>query len=442
VPHLRLWCPGLRAVVVRYRYVVVVLTYLVTCILGDNHEGDLAFFGFGRRLLFDGTGLTLYAHHPEIQIGPIALLAGTVLDVVSFGQLDIGAVVAALCMLVVLARTVESLAREAGAAADDVGICIAAGGSLTAVSWEIVVPGWGHLDDLAAILALVACIRALRADRAIQAGALMAIAGGCKPWALFAAAALFVLPGRVSRTRAIAAFVLHVGACWLPFLVEAPETVERLSAFQIQASIGSLPHALGYGQAPRWIRSAQLISASVSIGFCVRSRRCDLVLLCMAVCRLVLDGGTYPYYGALLVVACWVCDAVAAAERRRSAWLIPTTTLALLGSTVLPDLVSGRTGLVLRLLLYGALVAVAVPGTRRTRDPVPIGSVAEVRNTSGRYRCLTDPSAWRSTRARERPTQTPRHLRAMKEKSWTETPPRPRAEERMVLFRRDSLGRR
>lgn len=365
-------------VVVRWRYALVALVFAVCALVGNQANGDLGFFTLALHVLAQpgrAGGLHLYAVHPDIQIGPLAIVAVGVLRTLFLGHTAIAVGVAAVALLLLTLRSVERLALQEGVVDEGARTCVLVGGSALAAVYAVVVPGSGHVDDLAAMGALVAALAAARAGGGLATGLWLAVAVGCKPWGLFAAAMILLLPGRARRS-ALAAVMLGGLVCWAPFLLAAPSALGALAHFSIPATFGSLPLQLGYGRAPSWVRPAQFAVATALIGACVRYRRPDLVLLAVAVARLTLDAGAFPYYDAELVLGCLIAD-VYAAQRGPGFACAPTALLAWAAMSLIHDEVTTTTGtLVDRILLYAAVSAFAIWRTCRPRRGVPDTHVA------------------------------------------------------------------
>ncbi len=349
---------------VRFRYAAVTAVFLLSALVGSQDNGDLEYFTQAWQLLVHGGAggnVHLYAARPDIQIGPLAVVGTGLVDLAFGGKIVLAVVAIALAALLVTVRGVERLARAEGLDDGRTGIAVLVGGMALAAGFAVVVPGWGHVDDLAALAAMVAALAATRSGRAIPAGLLLAMAVDCKPWGAFAAGLLLFLPAGV-RLRGLGTFGLGALACWLPFLIGDLHTLPALAHFSLHAVYGSLPLQLGYATAPSWVRPAQLLTSLVAVACCVRWRRPDLALLCVAVCRLVLDAGDFPYYDVELLLGCLVADTYAAGHARR---LVAAATPLTLGAwfviTVVhdADLSSAQT-LAARCALYALLLSVAL----------------------------------------------------------------------------------
>ncbi len=352
--------------------------YLLSATLGDRDQTDLPYFLEARHLIGSGHGLQTYVEHPEMQIGPLALGGVSGLDAVGPHVIGLLSVGAALVLLVTLlactARLVPPTTRTPAG--------LAVSGSALAAAWAVAVPGWGHLDDLAALTAMVGALLATQRSRGLTCGLLLAVGCGCKPWGLFAAAMLLLLPRRAALRGAVA-LALGLAVIWLPFLLAAPSTWEALSHYAIRTSPGSLPRLLGDAYAPGWVRPAQLVVATAAIAGCVRARRPDLVMLAFATSRLALDAGVFSYYGVELVAAAAVADVMAV--RYGGRW--PATAILCWVGWELVDQASSQRVLVpMRLALLAIVFAVA---WHTGRPPAASGSTARVvsATTSDPRRC-------------------------------------------------------
>jgi hypothetical protein len=359
---------------VRWRYAVIAAAFVLFALVGDKDDGDLEFFTQALHILGQGGsqgGLHLYAVRPDIQIGPLAILGTGLLDLVCGGKIVFAVVAGSLVLLLLLVRSLERLMDEEGFDEQQARTALLIGGVVLAAAWAVAVPGWGHIDDLAALTAMVMTLRAVRSGRAVWAGVLLAVALGCKPWGGYACALLLMLPpGR--RRAAIATFVGGALACWGPFVIGAPHTISALSHFSLQAIFGSLPLQLGYASAPAWVRPGQVALSTALLVACWHYRRWDLGLLVVAVSRLILDAGVFPYYDVELVVGCVVADVVAAGRSTRLITATaPLSLLSWLVITIIHDAnISSTTTFAARTSLYVIVLALgAVRGARGSSAP-------------------------------------------------------------------------
>ena len=271
------------------------------------------FFADGAAALTGGSGLHVYAQHPDLQIGPLALLAAA-----GFGGGAVGREVAQVLMAAAGPAIVVLLAPLAGGrrAAWRVGI----GAAAFIPAWTVLAVRWGHLDDVLAMLAAVVAVRAVRAGRAEVVGIALAAAVAAKPWAVGFAPLLLGL----NRGRGRAALWGGTGAllAWVPFLAADPGTAEALRP-PVPLIPGSGLHTLGVrGRfVPEWGRTLQLaVAPLVGLVAVLRGRWPGVLLVAVAV-RLALDPQDNPYYVGSAAAAALVFDLVG------TRWTVPWATL-------------------------------------------------------------------------------------------------------------------
>jgi len=250
-----------------------------------------------------GTGLHLYAAHPQLQIGPLTFLAAEPLTgLPSWLSGSVAAVVIAAtgpAMLLSLSHLphVTVTNRQRGLAA------------------AVLLPVWGelavhytHLDDALALILLVASMHAVARCKPIPAALLLAASADAKPWALAFVPLLLVLP-RDRWFRAVLVWLAAVAAAWLPFVLADPGTLHA-SGFTIRNVASSSLRALGVTAAstPSWDRPVQVLLGVVLGAVAVRRGRWLVVPAVVLSVRMLLDPGAYPYYTAGLVLATVVVD--------------------------------------------------------------------------------------------------------------------------------------
>lgn len=271
-----------------------------------------------------GTGLHLYAAHPDLQIGPLALglaaAAGAVLGPLPGSTLDAVQVLmtAALPVCLLLLRP----------------LCPGRGGEwrllatgvVLAPTWTVLAVRWAHLDDVVATVLLCLAVRAVRQDRAVLAGVALALAAGAKPWAVVGGALLALLPLRRAVRGSVVAVVV-LAALWGPFLLAAPGT---LAAFRPPVPVGgsSLLALIGYAGdwTPGWVRTAQLLLAPAVALAVVRAGAWPAALLTGLAVRLLLDPQDLAYYAGSATVAAALVDLLGRAPAGRRPWF-PTATV-------------------------------------------------------------------------------------------------------------------
>lgn len=360
----------------RYRYGVITLVLGVVAVPQFGRtDGDWGFFRRGSELLFGVErpylpwpgGLQLYANYPEIQVGPLALLAATP------GRLagDLGWKVTSAVMLAAIVPLIWLLERtfHEGASRRQEAVVLV-GGSLSAASWVSLAGAYLHLDDVLALATMVVACWAVGRGRPVLAGAMIGLGAASKPWAVWFLPMLAV-GGPTSAILGVMAAGAVAGAAWLPFLVGDPGTT---GAFRPQVDVGraSVLRLVGVesGLGPGWVRPVQSLGAvAAGIAAAARRRWWAVPVVVLSV-RLLTDPGTYPYYGSGLMVGSLVYDLGA---RRR----LPVASIVAFATVVVPGLGEGwpLVRAVLRALGCGALLVLALaPSPRGGRhDEGPTG---------------------------------------------------------------------
>lgn len=271
------------------------------------------YFADGGRALLHGDGLAVYARHPELQVGPLALLVSGLLEPWGSGRAVAQAAMALTGpVLVVVLGLAAPVAHRWGR--------VLAAGLLVTPGWVVLAVRWGHLDDVLAMAGAVLAVYAVRRDRALPAGLALAAAVAAKPWAIGFVPLLLGL----THARVRAALVAAAGAvlAWLPF-VATPGTLEALRP-PVPLIPGSGLHTLGVRgrDVPDWGRTTQLLAAPLAgLLAALRGRWAGVLLVAVAV-RLALDPQDNPYYIGSAVVA------AAAFDLAGTHWRVPWTTLA------------------------------------------------------------------------------------------------------------------
>ena len=273
------------------------------------------FFADGSNDLLRADGLSVYAQHPELQVGPLSLVFGGVFEVLPGDAPRATALVAmtlvGLALLGLLARVVPADRRLPR-------MLLAA--LLLLPAWTVLAVRWGHLDDVLAMAAAVVAVVALCRGRPVLTGLALGLAIVAKPWAVGFVPLLLALPR--ARIRAAGTAVVTAAAGWLPFVLGDPGTLAALRP-RVALVPGSGLHALGVrGEVvPAWGRSAQLVLAPAIALAVALSRRWAGVLLVAVAVRLALDPQDNAYYIGSAAVAAVVFDLLG------TRWLVPWTTL-------------------------------------------------------------------------------------------------------------------
>lgn len=273
------------------------------------------FFVDGSRDLFHADGLSVYALHPELQVGPLSLVVGGMFNAlpgdVSRATALITMTLIGLALLGLLAQVVPSDRRPCR-------MMLAAVVFLPA--WTVLAVRWGHLDDVLAMAAAVVASVALYRGRPLLTGLALGLAIASKPWAIAFVPLVLALPK--ARTRAFVTVIATAAAGWLPFVVGDPGTLAALHP-RVALVPGSGLHALGVrGEVvPAWGRSAQLLLAPAVALAAALSRRPAGILLVGVAVRLALDPQDNAYYIGSAAAAAIVFDLLG------TRWLVPWTTV-------------------------------------------------------------------------------------------------------------------
>jgi hypothetical protein len=273
------------------------------------------FFVSGSQLLFHGSGLNLYAEHPELQIGPLAFLVAAPLTLLGDAAQPVALILMAaagpLC-LAGIAPLVPPPHRR---------LRVLLAGLVLMPAWAVLSVRFGHLDDVVALVLAVAALRAVAANRSAFAGLALGGAVAAKPWALGFVPLLLVLDQQ--RIAAIGRALVVVIAAWAPFMIANPATLAAL-----RPPVGVAPssglHALGYrgDVVPAWDRVAQFVLEPLAaLAALLRGRWPGLFLVAIAV-RLAMDPKDNPYYIGGAALAAVIFDLLA------TRWTIPWATLA------------------------------------------------------------------------------------------------------------------
>lgn len=262
-----------------------------------------------------GGGLHLYAVHPELQIGPLALLLAVPLH--AWG----GALLAQLLLTAagpLLLKVLVDLRTRLTGVTTSPTLVLTAGALLLPV-WCQVATHFTHLDDALALVFCVAAVAAVLGRRPYLTALALAASIDSKPWALGFAALILALPHH-QRARSALLTGAGVAVAWLPFVVADPRTL-ALGRFTIDNVDSSALRALGVHTAntPSWDRPAQLALGLAVALVCVRRGRWAAVPLAVVASRLLLDPETYPYYSSGLLVCTAIVDLLRPG-RRLPAW--------------------------------------------------------------------------------------------------------------------------
>jgi hypothetical protein len=285
------------------------------------------FFVQGQQVLLDPDnlghgGLHLYAGLPQLQIGPLALLAaglfsglGPQVSLVLAQCFGAAAGVAVLVLAGAIARAMRPDLTGA-----EIGRRIRWAAVFFIPVWLYLAVASVHLDDVLALLFGVLATHAAVHQRAVTAGLCAGLAADAKPWALPFVAVLLVLAGRRARLAGLGAAAAAVVFCWLPFLLSDPHTLNAMR-YTIPNTPRTALRVLGIDvpRTPPWDRPAQALLGLLLAGIAVRRGRWAAVILVATAARIVLDPGTNLYYSAGAVAGAALWD-IAGSARRLPYW--------------------------------------------------------------------------------------------------------------------------
>jgi hypothetical protein len=327
--------PLLRAVATagRFRFVLFALlaAYLVGAGTGWSLQphsigGDWHYYADGGRALFGGSygdggrgGVHLFADHPELTTGPLSLLtARGLLFFGADGWFAAHVAIAALGIVTILLleRAASPLRRGR-----ELQVASLVGGLLVMRMWnELALTG--HIDDALALAGLALVSWAVVCRKPYLAGFALAAAVTCKPWAIVAAPLLAALPAR--RLLAFAITPVAVACAAAPFVLGDGRTVAASAKYNlgIAADSGLRVLHLAAGDAPHWVRAAQLVACLAIAALAVLRRRPEAVLFLALATKVALDSQTVAYYSTAALFGALAYDLIG----RRSA--LPIWTLA------------------------------------------------------------------------------------------------------------------
>lgn len=298
--------------------------------------GELIYAGPSRG---DG-GLNLYAHHPELQMGPLSFLTAGLFNPFpeAVGQFLAAALmsVLGLVILVLAGRSAAWHFLGTGTNHQRLRQRVLIAGLAFIPMWVEVAVRFGHLDDVLALFFTALAVRSVTLGNAASTGVFLALAMDAKPTALAFVPLLLALP-RHQWLRAGLWCAGLVGLVWLPFFVGAPHSFAA-AEFTIPNHPASALRWLGVGnpETPPWDRPAQAaLSLVLGCAAVWRGRWAGVVLL-GANARILLDPSVYTYYTASVLLGTLLWDVIG--QRRLVPWWSWIALLTLYGSVfVVPD---------------------------------------------------------------------------------------------------------
>lgn len=369
---------GRLAPVVRWRYPILAVAAFAFSLQHMRGTGeDWRYFVLGSELLF-GThrpysplpgGLHLYANYPDIQIGPLSLIAATPFRLLGPGGGRIAAALFGTAVAPALVFTLERAALAVWRDADRrlVQLTVLLGGLVVVQAWSPLATIYAHLDDVLVLAALVVALWAVAVRRPWLVGLTLGTGMALKPWGVVAVALVLALPRR-DWWRAAGTAGAVAAAAWLPFIVADPATLGALRP-QVLTAPGSVLAVFGVPlrDAPVWVRPVQLGAGLVVAALAVARGRWGAVLLVGIAVRVALDPQVFLYYSAGLVLAALAWDLL------RSPRPVPVWALATFVSldVAYVTIASPSARAVLRLVVTLVAVGVAILAPARSTDRPP-----------------------------------------------------------------------
>lgn len=298
----------------------------------------------GGELIYDGGdgtgGLNLYAHHPELQMGPISFLVAGLFNPFSehAGQFLAAAFmsVLGLVIMVLAGRSAAMHFLGTGTNHERLRRRVLIAGLAFIPMWIEVSVRFGHLDDVLALFFTALAVWFLTRCNPAAVGACLALAMDSKPTALAFVPLILALP-RDRWMRAVLWCAALLAIAWLPFFVAAPDSFAA-AKFTIPNSPASALRWLGGNTpvTPDWARPAQAALGLTLGAVAVWRGRWAGVVLLGANARILLDPSVYTYYTASVLLGTLLWDVCG--QRRLVPWWSWIALIVLYGSVfAVPD---------------------------------------------------------------------------------------------------------
>lgn len=289
----------------------------------------------------DGSGgLNLYAHHPELQMGPLSFLTAGLFNPFpeATGQFLAAALMSLLGLVIVVLAGRSAAYHFLGTGTNHQRLRqrVLIAGLAFIPMWTEVAVRFGHLDDVLALFFTALAVRALTRGNAALTGASLALAMDSKPTALAFLPLLLALP-REKWLRAGVWCAGLVALAWLPFFLGDSQSFAA-AKFAIPNHPASALRWLGVGdpETPGWDRPAQAALGLTLGSIAVWRGRWAAVVLLGANARIVLDPSVYTYYTASVLLGTLLWDVIG--QRRLVPWWSWLALLILYGSVfAVPD---------------------------------------------------------------------------------------------------------
>lgn len=343
--------------------ILVVWSYGVAAAHPPFHGVSWHYFVTAVHSFFSSHPLSIFALHPELQMGPLTFVVTAPFVLIipgAAGQFAAMALMVAIGLLAV--REIRSIAADRR---DQRSWLVS---SLLIMSvWTELAIYWGHLDDAFALYFGLLGLRLVRTVHPFGAAVALALSVDFKPWTAPLVALLLLAPPR--RWIPLGAvWIALVAIVWLPFFIGDPSTAAALH-FGIRVDPASTLHLLGVRDSttPPWVREAQIFGGFALAALAVWRRRWASVFLIVIAVRLLLDPGTKNYYDAGLLVGAGVLD-VALSRIRVPVASIIAFTLVYLPSHLLQHDPPIRG--VIRTVALLAVIGIALVWPSRRQNPL------------------------------------------------------------------------
>ncbi|WP_093483212.1 MULTISPECIES: hypothetical protein [unclassified Streptomyces] len=316
-------------------------------VLVEPHGGfSWHYLRTGGQLIYQGTsgngtgGLNLYAHHPELQMGPLSFLTAGLFNPCPevLGQFLAAALMSLLGLVIVVLAGRSAAHHFLGTGTNHQRLRqrVLIAGLAFIPMWIEVAVRFGHLDDVLALFFTALAVRAVTRGDAALTGVCLALAMDSKPTALAFLPLLLALP-REKWLRAGLWCAGLVAVAWLPFFLGDSQSFAA-AKFAIPNQSASALRWLGVDDptTPGWDRPAQAALGLVLGALAVWRGRWAAVVLLGANARIVLDPSVYTYYTASVLLGTLLWDVIG--QRRLVPWWSWLGLLFLYGSVfAVPD---------------------------------------------------------------------------------------------------------
>ena len=301
---------------------LVVVSLVSALRFADPYSGDYPFFVTAFRNLTNRDGLFVYHWMPNIQSGPVSLLAYGAADVFGVHRFPLIVALSGLVTTGVVIRWSSSCRRVP--AVPGMPAVWAGGGLVLLLEWRSLAT-WGHLDDALVLMIVVVSLLQVDRGRPRIAVLLVGVTLAIKPWAVLLVPVTLGERGPWYRRALPPVLSIGIGGLfWLPFVLASPDTLDGIRP-SVEIAADSIVHLVlrdRMAEVPAALRVTQLLLGMVVVWWTVRRRHAGCALLAGIAMRLLFEAATWPYYTAGLVLGAFVWDMI------ESRWRTPWATLA------------------------------------------------------------------------------------------------------------------